>query len=213
MTAPRVLSDVDRRRLLVDRQLLGAGGRSARSIDQVVQRMALLHSTDPSTPYLSLHARCDSSAGDIDAALYLDRSLVRHTTIRRTVFVMPHDVAALAHGAANPPLVAKLRSQLVKWLQDADGVDGDPNEFLAAVDDAVVDHLTSSGPCSGAELASAVPALQVKFDPMPGKSYSKPIRITSKVLEILAAERRIARARPAALSFQQLHSPTSHTLC
>jgi hypothetical protein len=36
---------------------------------------------------------------------------------------------------------------------------------------------------------------------MPGRAYSKPMRITSKVLEIMAAEGRIARGRPTGAGF------------
>ncbi len=191
----RVTSE-HRRRILVDRQLLGADGRAARTIDDVVSALALLHSTDPSTPYLSLQARSEASIDDVDAAFYEQRSLLRFTTIRRTVFAMDHAAARAAHGAFNVALAQQLRTQLVKWLDASDEVDGSSAEFLRDVESAVVESLRSEGPATGGQLAERVPGLRVRFDPRPGVASSKPIRITSKVLEVLGVELAIGRGRP-----------------
>lgn len=163
---------------------------------EVAATLALLHSTDPSVPYLSVHARADAGVADIDAALYDERSLVRLTTLRRTVFAMPLDAAADAVGAFNGDLVAKLRRQLLLWIDASPAVDGDAGLFLTDLEDQVVDVLGSSGPITGNGLAALVPGLRVQFDPAPGKDYSKPMRITTRVLELLAAECRIVRGRP-----------------
>lgn len=195
------IDDDRRRRLLVDRHLLARSERSERTVVDVVGALALLHSTDPSTPHLSVHARSDATPDDVDAAFYDDRALLRHTTIRRTVFAMPLDVVALAHGAYNAPLVAKLRAQLARWIDSSPETDRDATSFLAAAERDVVAALRRDGPMTGNDLASAVPALQLRFEPAPGTSYSKPMRITSKVLEVLAAEGRIARGRPTGGSF------------
>ena len=190
-----------RRRLLAARQRLGSSGRTDRSIGDVANALALLHSTDPSTPYLTLHARTDAGIPDIDAALYDDRTLLRHTTVRRTVFVMPLDVVPFAHGAYNPGLVAKLRSNLVGWIDASPDVDAPATSFLDEVEQHVVASLSADGPATGTALAGRVPELQVRFDPTPAATWSKPMRITSKVLELLAAQGRIARGRPIGASF------------
>lgn len=163
--------------------------------------LGLLHSTDPATPHLSLHARSDAPVADVDAAFYEDRTLLRHTTIRRTVFAMPLDVVPLAHNAVNGPLVAKLRSNLTDWIAASPDTDEPADRFLETVEAAVLAHLHSAGPAAGTSLATAVAGLRVRFDPMPGKAHSKPTRITSKVLEILAADGRIARGRPTGSDF------------
>ena len=55
--------------------------------------MTVLHSTEPATVYLSLHARVDGlTVEDVDRALYDDRSLVKQLAMRRTLFVFPRDV-------------------------------------------------------------------------------------------------------------------------
>ncbi|MEM8902645.1 MAG: winged helix DNA-binding domain-containing protein [Actinomycetota bacterium] len=197
----RHVDDDHRRRLLVARQLLGPIGRGGRSIDEVVGALALVHSTDPATPYLSVAARSDASAADIEAWCYDDRAMLRHTTIRRTVFVMPLDVVPLAHNAVNEPLVAKLRQLLLGWVEGSDDTTEPAAEFLADTEEAVVGTLQERGAMSGTALAEAVPALQLRFEPAPGKSWSKPMRITSKVLEILAAEGRVVRGRPTGADF------------
>ena len=195
------ISSVERRRLLVTRQLLGPGGRRDRSIGEVTSALALLHSTDPSTPYLSIHARSDASIDATDDALYGDDPLVRCTTIRRTVFVMDCDAARSAHGAFNTALADKLRAQLLKWLDASDDVDGPADRFLDRVENAVVDSLRADGPATGSQIAERVPDLCVRVEPQPGATYSKPIRITSKVLELLGVEMRIVRGRPTGDDF------------
>ena len=160
-----------------------------------------MHATDPSTPYLSFHARTDVEVADIDTALYVDRTLLRHTTVRRTVFVMPLDVVPFAHGAYNRQLVAKLRANLLGWIDQSPDVDVDATSFLDAVEQQVVTTLRTDGAASGNSLADRVPGLRARFDPTPGAAWSKPMRITSKVLELLAAEGRLARSRPIGSSF------------
>ena len=65
--------------------------------------MVCLHATDPATVYLSAWARVDGmSVGDVDDALYSERSLVKHLAMRRTLFVLPRDALALAQAARAP---------------------------------------------------------------------------------------------------------------
>ncbi|MEL6892664.1 MAG: crosslink repair DNA glycosylase YcaQ family protein, partial [Actinomycetota bacterium] len=204
MAVTRVIDVEHRRRLLVERHFLGATGRVDRTVGDVVGALSLLHSTDPSTPYLMLHARTDASVADVDAVLYETRELVRHTCVRRTVFVMPFDTARAAHGAANDAIVAKLRAQLVGWIdasEDPLSEGRDAAEFLARVEGLVLERLTDGGPATGTVLADDIEELRLRFDPMPGAAYSKPQRITSKVLEILAASGGIARAQPTGADF------------
>jgi len=196
-----MISVADRRRLLATRHLMGEEGRSDRSVVDVASALGLLHSTDPSTPYLSVHARSGATVADIDRVLYHDRSLLRFTTIRRTVFVMDHHVASGAFGCFNTAVADKLRSQLVAWLSTSDDVPGSAEEFLTSTEDAVIETLRSDGPATGAQLSKRVPGLRARFEPMPGASYSTPIRATSKVLEILGAELRITRGRPTGDDF------------
>ncbi|MEE8603261.1 winged helix DNA-binding domain-containing protein [Euzebya tangerina] len=195
----RPISDESRRALLAERQLLGGAASSGwgdRGVVDVAAAVGPLHSTDPSSAYLQIAARADVSPRDIDQALYEDRELLRHTTLRRTVHLLLPDVAAAAHGAYNYRMLPTLRGQLVKWLDACPDVKGDAAAWLAEVEDRVVAAVTDLDEPSGGDLSTAVPELGTVVEPAPGKSYGKPIRITSKVLEILIAEGRIARNRP-----------------
>ena len=168
---------------------------------QSAQALALLHSTDPSTPYLSLQARTSSSQSDIDAVFYDRRSLLRHTTLRRTIFAMPLDVVPLAHHSYNDRLVRTLRKNLLDRIEASPDTSMPPGRFLDGASDATVDLLRTGGATTGRALAEALPSLRVRFDPAPSNSYSKPMRITSRVLELLAAEGRIVRGRPTGRDF------------
>jgi hypothetical protein len=190
------LSDDQRRALLVDRQLVGATGRGGRTVSEVAHAVGPLHSTDPSTAYLQIAARSDLSVADIESAFYEDRALLRHTTLRRTVHLLTPELASAAHGAYNLRLVPQIRSQLVDWISGADAVDDDAAAWLAAVEQRVIDAVERLDRPSGNELVAAVPDLRLQIEPFIGKLHSKPIRITSKVLELLIAEGHIARDRP-----------------
>lgn len=192
----RPLSDELRRSLLVSRQLVGATGREKRTVRAVADAVGPLHSTDPSTAYLQVAARSDVSVADVTAALYDERLLLRHTTLRRTVHLLTPELAVAAHGAYNHRLVPQARGQLLAWIAASDDVDDDAAPWLAAVEERVVEAVNRLDRPTGNELAAAVPELRVTFDPAPGKAYSRPTRLTSRVLEVLIAEGRIARDRP-----------------
>lgn len=54
--------------------------------------MVCLHGTDPATVSLSTYARVGSmTVDDLERALYIDRSLVKHMAMRRTLFVFPRE--------------------------------------------------------------------------------------------------------------------------
>lgn len=162
----------------------------------VARAVGPLHSTDPSSAYLQIAARSDCSIDAVDRALYDDRLLLRHTTLRRTVHLLTPELARAAHGAYNHRLVPKLRGQLVGWLDASDEVDGDTSAWLADVEQRVVDAVGRLDRPTGNALADEVAELRVTVDPAPGTSYGRPIRITSKVIELLIADGRITRDRP-----------------
>ncbi|MEM9611234.1 MAG: winged helix DNA-binding domain-containing protein, partial [Actinomycetota bacterium] len=192
----RRLTDDRRRALLVDRQLVGTAGRSGRAVVEVADAVGPLHSTDPSTAYLQVAARSAASQDDIATALYDERSLLRHTTLRRTVHLLTAELAVAAHGAYNHRIVPQLRKQIVGWATTADGVEGDPASWVDELERDTVAAVSELDRPTGNELAEAVAGLQVQFNPAPGTSYGRPIRMTSKVIELLVAEGRVARDRP-----------------
>ncbi len=91
----------------------------AASIDALTGTLVGLHATDPATPYLSLWARIPGcSVADLDAALYDDRTLVKHLAMRRTLWVVrPEDLPSI-QSAASDRVAANEHRRLVA---DAEG--------------------------------------------------------------------------------------------
>lgn len=62
--------------------------------------MVCLHATDPTTIGLSAWARVEGmTAADLERAMYVERSLVKHMAMRRTLFVFPREEIPLLEGS------------------------------------------------------------------------------------------------------------------
>ena len=97
----RHLPDTERRARLAQRHALVPGDRAA-DPESATRAVTVLHSTEPATVYLSLHARVDGlTVADVDRALYDDRTLVKQLAMRRTLFVFPRDLLPAAWGSAS----------------------------------------------------------------------------------------------------------------
>ena len=92
-----------------------------------------LHSSDPATVVLSLRARLDPFAvADLEDALYERRSLLRMLAMRRTMFVVPLDLAAVMDASCTKALVPVERRKLVQMLDEA-GVADDVDAWIDRV--------------------------------------------------------------------------------
>ena len=88
-----------------------------------------------------------------------------------------------------------MRSGLIRDLAAA-GVSPDAGRWLEEVEDAAVKALIARGAATGAELARDEPRLRTQLSYAEGKSYGGTANVTSRILMLLSAERRIARGRP-----------------
>src|SRR5438067_8559600 len=89
----------ERRARLAMRHHLAAETAASRATD-VAADLVGLHGTDPASVFLSAQARMrDPSVGAIEQELYEERSLVRILGMRRTMFVVPLDLAAVVQAA------------------------------------------------------------------------------------------------------------------
>ncbi len=113
---------------------------------------------------------------------------------------MPVDVVPLAHGAHHERLVSRLRKNLLGWISANPDTSEPAARFLDQVEHLVTERLRN-GPVTGSALASEIPELQVRVQVAPDPTSSPPMRIMSRVLELLAAEGRIARGRPTGRDF------------
>jgi hypothetical protein len=185
------VSTAQRRARLVERHLLG---KPAATVTAATEAMVALHATDPVSVYLSAWARTGCSLEQVDTALYTERTLVRLLGMRRTVFVVPAELAGTVQAACSDDVAARLRRALAKELADRGIGDGDADGWLRGVEDGVLRALAArGGSASGAELAQDEPRLRTELDFAPGKSYGGPVYITSRVLTLVSAEGRMIR--------------------
>jgi hypothetical protein len=190
----RKVSVTERRGRLVERQRLGAPGRTADSVAEVASALVALHATDPVTVYLSARARSGCTAQDVDTALYAERSVIRMLGMRRTVFVLPAELGGVVQAACTDDVARRMRRGLEKDLAGGDVGDGDPGGWLRSLEDGVLRALAArGGGASGAQLSADEPRLRTQLSYAPGKAYGGPANITSRVLVMIAAEGRMIR--------------------
>jgi hypothetical protein len=155
-----------------------------------------LHATDPATVFLSAWARVPGlKVGDVEGALYEQRSLVRHLCMRRTLFVLPTHLVPVVQAACTNRIAQDQRKRLLREIEAA-GIAADGTTWLAALDEAVTAVLAQVGEATGAQLSKAVPGLQAKLTYAEGKAYGGPMGVATRVFTVLAAEGRIVRGRP-----------------
>ena len=121
---------VERRARLARRHGLAPDHRG-RDVEDAAERMVCLHATDPATVYLSAWARVDDMAvPDMERALYVDRSLVKHLAMRRTLFVFPRATLSVAQAGASDRVADTERRRLIRHVEQA-GLRKDGARWLA----------------------------------------------------------------------------------
>ena len=178
----------ERRSRLVRRQHLD---RTGTTIAQVAGEMAGLHSSDPASVYLALWARIpELDAADVEAALYSDRSVLRILGMRRTMFVVPRELAPIMDAATTRGYAAAQRRRLTQAFE-ATGLTDDGDAWFDAVGSAVVAALDEHGPMTARELTVHVPELAEKLTMTGGT-----VGASTRILFLLAIEGQIVRGRP-----------------
>jgi Winged helix DNA-binding domain len=191
----RTVGVEERRFRLARRHLLAPGARSD-DVVRVARDLVALHSTDPASVYLAAWARLrDPTVAAVDRALYEDRSLHRMLGMRRTMFVVPADVAPVVQAACTDAIAARERRQLEALLERG-GVADPAGPWLRSLEAEVMQALRSSGEALGTELSAEVPGLRERIHLAEGKSYGRVANVTTRVLFLMAAEGRIVRGRP-----------------
>jgi hypothetical protein len=189
-----------RRRLVVRHHLAATAGHRPRTapaaaVETVAGDLVGLHATDPATVYLSARARLpDFTVGDLDAALYERRSLARILGMRRTMFVVPLDLAAVVDASCTKSLVAGERKRTAQLLEAEGIADGD--EFIGKACAATLAVLEQGQPLAGRAITPIVDELQQQVLLAEGKPYEARTSITNRILLQLAIEGRIVRTRP-----------------
>ncbi len=167
-------------------------------VETAAGAVAGLHSSDPATVYLSARARVGGfTVADLEDALYERRSLLRVLAMRRTMFVMPPDLAAVALAACTRALAPAERRRLAGWVVDQGLADGaDPGEWLERLGGDVLAALAARGQATAAELTEDVPDLAKRIRFGEGRTWAGTVGMSTRMLFLLATEGHIVRARP-----------------
>jgi hypothetical protein len=146
---------------------------------------------------LAAQARMDAPAlPAIEDALYERRALVRILGMRRTMFVVPVELAPVVQASTTRGLIPGERRRFIAQLEAA-GVAADGARWLEETERATLAALLARGEASARELAADVPALKTTIAVAEGKRYAANQGVSWKVLFLLAAAGEIVRGRPS----------------
>jgi hypothetical protein len=195
MAATRRIAVEERRARLASRHHL-APASGARSPVEAASSLVGLHSTDPSSVYLAAGARLPSAEpATIEHALYEDRVMIRILGMRRTMFVVPLDLAPVVQAACTRAISIRERRRTVRLLSQC-GIADDPAAWLRDLEEATAQVLAEHGEGTASELSEHEPRLRTQLLLAEGKSYAASQSVSTRVLAQLAAEGRIIRGRP-----------------
>lgn len=182
----RLIDDAERRARLARRHALAPAHR-VRDAAAAVDAMAVLHATEPATPYLSLHARIDSfTRADVEHALHESKSLVKQLAMRRTLFVFPRELLSAALSAPSARVAQQEHAKLVKDIE-ANQITTDGHTWLDAARRAVLAKLAGGNESSAADLREGMAELAGKVSAYEHKPYGQVQHVAPRVLTWLGA--------------------------
>jgi Winged helix DNA-binding domain len=189
----------ERRARLAVRHHLAPAVRAGGAVE-AARGLVGLHATDPASVFLAAQARIReperATVAAIEEALYEQRALIRMLGMRRTMFVVPAELAPVVHASCTRAIAVQQRALSIRLLRQA-GIGGDDvPAWLEEVEASTLRALTARGEATATELADDEPRLRERIRFAQGKSYGGASNITTRVLFVLAAEGRIVRGRP-----------------
>jgi hypothetical protein len=190
----RLITDEERRARLARRHFLSV---PAVSVEEVARDVVALHSTDPTTVYLSAYARVPGfSRDDLERAMYDERSLVRIVGMRRTLWVAPGGFAATINEACTRAHMTRERARTARMVEEG-GIAEDGERWVRAAERKTLKALEEAGEATGAELTRAVPELagKITFYKRDG-SVLTTMGLVTRMLFLLATEGKVIRTRP-----------------
>ncbi len=155
----------------------------------------VLHSTDPVTVFLSIHARADVQPAVIEHELYEERALVRMLGMRRTLFVVPRELVPVVYAACTRTIAVRERRRLEKMVLDSD-ISSRPAAWLTRTLSTARKALEERGEAFTKDLVAEIPILAKRLRVASGTKFEATQSVGSRVLPQLAMEGRIVRGRP-----------------
>ncbi|WP_199433135.1 winged helix DNA-binding domain-containing protein [Qaidamihabitans albus] len=189
---------VDERRARLGIRHRLAGEHRAATPEEAADSLVALHATDPATVHLAVAARLGRPAvAEVERALYDDRTLLRLLGMRRTMFVVPRELAPAVQVGCAADIARKQRRLLLAHLGTAGLPAGtDLDGWLREVEDSTVHALAARGSAGAQQLAEDEPRLRTQLLMAEGKAYESQPYLTNRVLFQLAVDGRIVRGRP-----------------
>jgi hypothetical protein len=130
---------------------------------------------------------------DLDEALYVDRSLVKHLAMRRTLFVFPRGALHVAQAGASNRVGDAERRRLVRDVEAA-GLHLDGEAWLTATGEEVMALLAGGREATSSQLRDEIPMLRGSMTYGAGKSSGGPAAVGPRVMTTLSAAGRVVRA-------------------
>lgn len=189
----RSIDVAERRARLARRHRLAPGHRAGNVLD-AASSMVCLHGTDPGTVYLSAWARVEGmTAADLDRALYVDRSLVKHLSMRRTLFVFPRATLGAAQAGASNRVAGIERRRLVRDVETG-GLHQDGERWLSGAGADVLAVLSDGREATASQLRDEIPSLRGSIRYGEDRSWGGDAPVGPRVLTVLSAAGLIVRA-------------------
>lgn len=188
----RHFSDEQRRARLARRHGIHPGHRYPDAL-AAATAMTVLHATEAPTVHLSLAARVDElSIGDVEAALYDEKVLVKQLAMRRTLFAFPRDLLPAAWGSASARVAEFERRRLVTAITN--GGISEPEAWLEDAARQVLDRFGDGAAFDAPTIRGLVPVAQTRLSWGSGK-WSQELPLGPHLLTLLGARGAIVRGR------------------
>ncbi len=189
----RTIDVAERRARLARRHRLAPALRAG-DVVEATRSMVCLHATDPATVYLSAWARVEGMAvADLERALYVERSLVKHLAMRRTLFVFPRETMDAAQAGASERVAAAERGRLARDVEK-EGLRPDGERWVSEASAEVLAALSNGREATSSELREEIPLLAGSITFGEGKSWGGQVPVGPRVMTVLAAAGQIVRA-------------------
>jgi len=131
----------------------------------------------------------------IERAMYEERTLVRILGMRRTMFVVPLDLAAVIQASSTRAIAVLERRKAIDLFTRA-GLAPDPQAWLEDVEESTLRALTARGEALATDLGEDEPRLRLEIVIPDAKTYGGHLNVVTRILFLLAADGKIVRGRP-----------------
>jgi hypothetical protein len=128
----------------------------------------------------------------MDRALYVDRSLVKHLAMRRTLFVFGRDALSAVQASSSARVAATEAKRVAADVEKA-GLRTDGPAWLEEACEAVVAALVPGREASSSELRAELPLLEGGISYGEGRSWGGVASVGPRVLTVLSARGQIVR--------------------